>query len=88
MVFDPESGNTQLNTEEVISLEKYSTCPEKSLAITVVYDDGNETRHILPVPANHKTSLDIPRNTASKVTFFIDAETDIKGILKISYYLL
>lgn len=94
MVFEPESGNTQLNAEKNISLKKdtdyliviYSTCPENSLAITVVYDGDNETRHILPVPANHKTSLDIPRNTASKVTFFIDAETDTKGTLKISYY--
>jgi len=93
-VFEPESGKTQLNTEEIISLKKdtdyliviYSTCPENSLAVTVVYDGDNETRHILPVPANHKTSLDIPRNTASKVTFFIDAETDTKGVLTISAY--
>lgn len=93
-VFEPESGKNQLNTEEIISLKKdtdyliviYSTCPENSLAVTVVYDGDNETRHILPVPANHKTSLDIPRNAASKVTFFIDAETDTKGVLTISAY--
>ncbi len=64
----------------------YSTCPESSLAVTVVYDDNNETRHILPVPANQKTSLDVPRNTASKVTFFIDTEADAKGVLRISCY--
>jgi len=67
-VFKPESENTQLNTEEIISLKKdtdyliviYSTCPENSLAIPVVYDGDNETRHILTIPANHKISLDIP----------------------------
>lgn len=93
-VFEPESRNSPINTKEVVLLKKdtdylfmvYSTCPESSLAVTVVYDDNNETRHILPVPANQKTALDVPRNTASKVTFFIDTEADAKGVLRISCY--